>query len=491
LDDLGQFASVSLKTASEGITLLSPSHEFLAGLLPQPPSFSEYITIFTDIRSMRQCGDCENLNRLSTFAFANTLINLYGSQGSRQISDSRISSYSFVQLTEILNQVTDPSDPYMADNLKRSKWVIFNFQGLDADLDQTYALKRMLAERFDLLQGKNVIVFSYGEPYYLDSTEIAKLTAYYALYDKTQAALDIAARVLMQEAQPVGSPPVSLSMIGYDIKQQTAPVPDQVIPIALLTASLTSPAQTPTPEALLSLPVTPVPLFRMGETVQIQAGPVYDRNKHTVPDGTPVRFMVRLAGENLIIAQPEAETVNGLATISYRIDRDGIFEVTAASGSAAVSSTLVLNTQGGLAQVIMPTPTPTIQPTPTASLQPTQTPPADPTKELRTNTTGFPSMMDWFLIILILVAGFGVAYLVGYRWWGNIVWALRSGFCTLIGGLAAYLLLTFGFSSLVELVKQSGSWFIVQMTLVGMLFGWMAALIWWLRAEGLKPHTEV
>ncbi len=491
LDDLGQFASVSLKTASEGITLLSPSHEFLAGLLPQPPSFSEYITIFTDIRSMRQCGDCENLNRLSTFAFANTLINLYGSQGSRQISDSRISSYSFVQLTEILNQVTNPSDPYMADNLKRSKWVIFNFQGLDADLDQTYALKRMLAERFDLLQGKNVIVFSYGEPYYLDSTDIAKLTAYYALYDKTQAALDIAARVLMQEAQSVGSPPVSLSMIGYDIKQQTAPVPDQVIPIALLTASLSSPAQTPTPEALLSLPVTPVPLFRMGETVQIQAGPVYDRNKHTVPDGTPVRFMVRLAGENLIIAQPEAETVNGLATISYRIDRDGIFEVTAASGSAAVSSTLVLNTQGGLAQVIMPTPTPTIQPTPTASLQPTQTPPADPTKELRTNTTGFPSMMDWFLIVLILVAGFGVAYLVGYRWWGNIVWALRSGFCTLIGGLAAYLLLTFGFSSLVELVKQSGSWFIVQMTLVGMLFGWMAALIWWLRAEGMKPHTEV
>jgi uncharacterized membrane protein len=144
-----------------------------------------------------------------------------------------------------------------------------------------------------------------------------------------------------------------------------------------------------------------------------------------------------------------------------------------------------------LAQVIMPTPTPTIQPTPTASLQPTQIPLADPTKELRTNTTGFPSMMDWFLIVLILVAGFGVAYLVGYRWWGNTVWALRSGFCTLIGGLAAYLLLTFGFSSLVELVKQSGSWFIVQMTLVGMLFGWMAALIWWLRAEGMKPHTEV
>ena len=98
-----------------------------------------------------------------------------------------------------------------------------------------------------------------------------------------------------------------------------------------------------------------------------------------------------------LITPTEAETVNGLATISYRIDRDGIFEVTAASGSATISSTLVLNTQGGLAQVIMPTPTPTIQPTPTASLQPTQTPPADPTKELRTNTTGFPSMMDWFL----------------------------------------------------------------------------------------------
>ena len=491
LEIIGKSATVSLKTAREGATLIAPSQEFLAGLLPQPPAFSEYITIFTDTRSLRQCSNCESLSLLSTNAFSTTLTELYGSKGSQQLSESRISSYSFMQLTEILNQVSEFSDPYMVDNLRRSKWVIFNFQGLDPDLEQTYALKRLLAERVDLLQNKNVLVFSYGEPYYLDSTEIAKLTAYYALYDKTQAALDIAARVLMQEAQPVGSLPVSLNTIGYDLAQQTSPTPDQVIPIALLTTSMSVTQLTPTPEAPLSVPVTPVPLFRMGETVRIQAGPVRDKNNHTVPDGTKVRFTVRLAGENLIIAQPEALTIDGLATISYRIDRDGIFEVTAASEPATVSSTLVLNTQGGLVQVIMPTPTPTVQPTPTVTPPPTQTALPSATPEPGANTTGFPTMMDWFLIVLILVAGFGVAYLVGFRWWGGPGWAFRSGFCTLIGGLLAYLLLTLGIDNLVELVKESSSWFIVQMTVVGMLFGWLIALIWWLKAEGMKPPTNI
>lgn len=490
LEIIGKSSAVSLKTAREGATLIAPSQEYLAGLLPQPPSFSEYITIFTDARSLRQCSSCENINNLSTNAFFTTLTRLYGSRGSRQLSESRINSYNFVQLMEILDQVSEPSDPYMVDNLRRSKWVIFNFQGLDPDLPQTYALKRLLAERVDLLQNKNVIVFSYGEPYYLDSTEIAKLTAYYALYDKTQAALEIAARLLMQEAQPLGSLPVSLAPVGYDLRQQTAPTSNQVIPIALLTTSISTMEIISTPDAPFSAPVTPVPLFRMGETVRIQAGPVRDKNNHTVPDGTVVRFTIRLAGEDLIIAQPEATTIDGLATISYRIDRDGIFEVTATSEPAMVSGTLVLNTQGGLAQVIMPTPTPTIQPTPTRTPPPIQTLFPSKSPEPAANTTGFPSMMDWFLIVLILIAGFGVAFLVGFRWWGGSKWAIRSGFCALIGGLLAYLLLTLGIDSLAEMVKESGSWFIIQMTMAGMLFGWVAALIWWLRAEGMTPPAE-
>jgi len=486
LDVVGTSGWVSLRTAREGATLIAPSQEFLSGLLPQPPALAEYITVFTDTRSLRQCSNCGSLNNLSTNAFASTLTELYGSQGSRQLSESRISSYSFVQLTEILDKVTEPSDPNMADNLRRSKWVIFNFQGIDSSLPQTYALRRLLAERVDLLQNKNVIVFTYGEPYYLDSTEIAKLTAYYALYDKSQAALDIAARVLMQEAQPVGSLPVSLSTVGYDLGQQTAPASSQIIPIALLTASMTGTALPITPETTESSSVTPVPLFRMGETVSVQAGPLLDKNGHVVPDGTVVRFTIRLAGEDLIIAQPEATTQEGLATIDYRIDRDGIFEVTAASEPALVSGTLVLNTQGGLAQVIMPTATPTLQPSPTISVSPTQTPELNPTPEAGANTTGFPRMMDWILIVLILIAGFGAAFLVGYRWWGGYDWAWRSGLCALIGGLLAYLLLNLGISSLVELVKESSSWFIVQITVIGMLFGWIAALIWWMRAEGMR-----
>ena len=91
---------------------------------------------------------------------------------------------------------------------------------------------------------------------------------------------------------------------------------------------------------------TPVPLFVMGENVRIQAGPIVDQNGNLVPDGTVVRFTVRLATENLIVSQPEATTQNGVAIIDYRIDRDGIFEVSAISEPARTSGRLVLNTQG-------------------------------------------------------------------------------------------------------------------------------------------------
>ena len=85
-----------------------------------------------------------------------------------------------------------------------------------------------------------------------------------------------------------------------------------------------------------------------------------------------------------------------------------------------------------------------------------------------------------------------MAYVWGWaRLFGAEEWVLRAANLPwFIGGLLAYLLLTLGIDSLVDLVKQSSSWFIVQMTVTGMLFGWVIALIWWLRAEGMKPPAQ-
>ncbi len=483
LSVIGAAGALELRVNRQAVTLLAPSAEFLSATISQPPSWSDYITIFTDTRLVNQCDDCLQTHGFKTMDFEDTLTRYYGPLGSNQLDRNRIFSYSFANLADILNQRTEPADPNRVDNLRRSHWVVFNVLNEEPGMPETRALKRILSERFDLLRDKNVIVFSYDVPYYLDSTDLASISAAYVLYNNSQSAMDIAARVLMREMSANGSLPVSVSAVDYQLGEVTSPDPDQVIQIRLLTPDPAEPpatAPSPTVE-------TPIPLFVLGENVRIQAGPILDHNGNRVPDGTVVRFTIRLSTENLIISQPEVVTQNGLATVDYLVDREGIFEVTAVSEPAMTSGRLILNTQGGLAQVIMPTSTPTptatptITPSPTATLQPT------PTPEPQANPSGYPRLTDWLLVILLTLAGGFLAWIAGFKWWGSIRWGLRSALSAVIGGLAAYLLLTLGINPIMELVRESSSWFVVQTTIIGMLFGWAAALVWWMISESKHP----
>ncbi len=474
LDQIGSTSDVAFNIAREAVTLISPSQDYLNSLLPSPPGTYEYMVIFSDQRTNKQCSTCQPIYELSTNMFQNTLLKLYGQGGSNQLLQNRLSSYSFSHLSEVLDRKTELSDPYLPDNLKRATWVIFNIQDLDPALPESYALRRILSERLDLIRDKKVIVFAYDAPYFLDATEISKLSAYFALYNNSQSSVDVAARVLMQEIQASGALPVSLPAVGYDLIFETSPNPDQVIPITLVTSR-----EMPTPQAgTAPAEATPMPLFAVGETVQIQAGVIRDHNQHLVPDGTVVQFTIRLAGDQAIIAQPQAVTKDGFASVEYRIERDGIFEVTASSEPATTSGTLILNTQGGLAQLIMPTATPTLAPSPTP--MPTATPELIPTPEPGALTDGsFPKIDDWLLTMMVMSLGFAAAFASGQFWWGSKLWGARAGVCALIGGFAAYLLLTLGLPSLEELVKEGGTWFVVEVALSGMLFGWLAALVWW------------
>ncbi len=479
LSVLGRAGTHELKVNREAITLVAPSTEFLSATIPQPPALVDYVTVFTDTRLRQQCSSCSQRYYFNTMDFENTIIRYYGPLGTNQLDGDHVFSYSFSQLNDILDQRTEPADPNREDNLRRSQWVVINLLNEDPSLPETRAFKRLLSERLDLLRDKNVIVFSYDVPYYLDSTDLANISAYYVLYNNTQSAMDIAARVLMRETIASGSLPVSISAVDYQLGTITAPDPNQVIQIKLLTpqqTEITATAEAPTVE-------TPVPLFVMGENVRIQAGPIVDHNGNQVPDGTVVKFTIRLSTENLIISQPEIVTQDGLATIDYRIEREGIFEVTAISEPALTSSRLILNTQGGLAQVIMPTETPTPTATPTSIPSPTPTLMPTPTPDPSVNQTGYPRLTDWLLVIMLTLVGAFLAWIVGYQWWGSVRWGIRSALCTAIGGLLVYLLLTFGITPIMNLVKESSSWFVVQATVIGMIFGWAAALVWWMTSQ--------
>ncbi|MCK7519452.1 MAG: hypothetical protein MZV64_17820 [Ignavibacteriales bacterium] len=66
--------------------------------------------------------------------------------------------------------------------MSNASWVVISLT--EVGDGQLTLLRRFFSERPNLIRNKNVILFSFTAPYYLDATDISKLTAYYALYSK-------------------------------------------------------------------------------------------------------------------------------------------------------------------------------------------------------------------------------------------------------------------------------------------------------------------
>ena len=144
----------------------------------------------------------------------------------------------------------------------------------------------------------------------------------------------MAARLLFQELTPIGDAPVSISGIGYELISMLTPDSDQVIPLFLdLEVVPEIPGSLTTPEP------TPIPLFRIGDTIAIRTGPITDNNGHSVPDGTPVQFSMMLTGEGGgILQQFDAVTTQGVARAAFGLDKPGLLEIRATSDPAMILS---------------------------------------------------------------------------------------------------------------------------------------------------------
>ena len=68
-------------------------------------------------------------------------------------------------------------------------------------------MRSFLAKRSDSLRDKRLVALSFSAPYYLDTTEISKLTAYFGVYGHTAPFLEAAVRALFREFTPTGAPP--------------------------------------------------------------------------------------------------------------------------------------------------------------------------------------------------------------------------------------------------------------------------------------------
>ncbi|MBI4770593.1 MAG: hypothetical protein HY784_09355, partial [Chloroflexi bacterium] len=367
--------------------------------------------------------------------------------------------------------------------LDRAQWIIFLMVDLNPDVPWSGALKQFLAQRLDLTRNRKVVVFAFNAPYYLDTTEITSLSAYFGLYGRAPAFVDVAARLLFQEVGAPGASPVSVPGVGYDLFAITQPDPGQVINLALespvVEGTVTPTAETATPEAL------PVGL-RLGDQVNLVAGPILDHNGHIVPDGTVVRFSENYLSENIPPLFVEATTSGGIARAFFRLDRTGLHEFRVSSDPAQRSQTLQIDVPsegtGFITQVAPPTQESTATPEPTETPLPTPTstqviaPTPAPTETAPQERRATPADL-----LLALFVGGGMTALA-YRFVLGVIGrrraAIRMALAAVIGSLLGYNYFALGLSganaAFEALGHASAALFALAGGAAGMVAGWAA-----------------
>ena len=464
LSDIGTATDVTFDVARNSATLISPESQDLASVIPLPPQANERMVFITDTASFKQCTECPEQPALAVDALQQAVLQLYGPQSGNQTANFRLASYSLQDLQTLLDNL---EIPLIQDDISRADWVVLSLA--DSSQGQAALISRFLRERPDLLRNKRVIMFSFGAPYYFDTTTISKFTAYFSLYSKQPQFVDIAARLLFQELTPIGASPISISGIGYELISVLTPNPDQIIPLFLdLEVAPENPGSFSTPEP------TPIPLFQIGDTIAIRTGPIKDNNGHPVPDGTPVQFSMMLTGEGGgILQQVDAETSQGVARAAFGLDKPGLLEIRVVSEPASISNVLQMDvSQSGAVAVTVVVPEltePAVEPTPEA--------PVVEAVEGYISTEGYPRFSAWIIAMLFVAFSVWVGYGVGVRISGRrsaFRWALGIA----LGGLAAYNYLAFGLFGIMNWLIASGITGLIIFVIFGELLGLVVGWVW-------------
>ncbi len=357
LDLIEQGYDILSKIARNAATLINPSAEELPSILPDPPTTGDRIVFITDTIDAAQCSTCDEEAVLSKDALEETVLRLYGENGTEQVIERRLRSFSFEDLSEYLDNTSDRPD--VGSFISEANWLVFSILDLDENRAGSDALKRLLAEKPDLLRDKKVVVFAFNVPFYLDATDLTFIDAYYCLYSKTSVFIETAARLLFQEINSRGHSPVSIPVVGYDLIEMTYPDPNQTISLEIDSDRLSESKKAESENVGVENLV-----FRLGDALPIKTGPILDRNGLIVPDGTVVYFMIDHLGENEQSTIVEAETKSGIATMSYPIQSYGRVEIRVQSDPAKNSEIFVLDITseaGGVISQITPTPIPTVE----------------------------------------------------------------------------------------------------------------------------------
>ncbi len=415
---------VTQRIANESVTLLYPD---LSALL-LPPQSGERLLIFTDARPVSECPaeECQPFSPLSQTAVEEAILRTYGPEGTEQVDPADITSLPFGQLRRFLAGEQVETD--VGALLEDADWILFAQQDLNlAKGSNSDTVKLFLNHSLSAAYDARLVVMAFNAPYYLDTTEISKLSLYLGAYSKADPFVDTVVRVLFGELVPGGASPVDVAGVNYDLQRQLAPDPDQTIPLDLL---------EPERGASLQPPVS----------ARLRAGPIVDRNGHRVRDGTMVTLFVEYTGG--AYAPPlSVATDGGIAEGTVILTDAGQVRCRAESGEARDSGIVTLSIQSLPTPTATasrtPSPSPTVRPTraATSTPQPISTPALAATAPPSAAVTDQPPAG----IDLLLAAGATLAVaalgclLLGERRKQPVI-MVRWVLLAIIGGMLGYIL---------------------------------------------------
>jgi len=459
LDNIGspEARQITHEIAQRSATLISPPLSELDNAFPSAPNRIDRIVFITDNFLTQQCSDCPSISVLDTNALEQAVLSLYGPDTGRQTTQYYLDSYSFKQLIDTIDRKENTQD--IETDLHRAQWIIFTTLNIDPDRPASQALRRFLAERPDLTRDKNIIVFAANAPYYLDATDISKLTAYFGIFSKTDPFIDVAARILYKEIlNPSGDLPVSVPGIGYNLIAATSPSAQQIIRLRIDIPENEISDGTPFPENDI------IGEYRLGNSLPLSTGIIIDNNGNPVPDGTPVQFIISINGnETLTIS---TTTLAGIAATQYEIEQAGILGIQAKS-EPAISNELLFDiplSDSTPLPTTVPTEVPTTIPSPTAT-EPAKTVPVEQPR----NTLTFLS--NWFIALLIIGGVAWTAIFTGARL-GQVRQGVRWGLFAMIAGLLSYSYTSLALPGSGWALETTGNWGVFALTCFGSLLGW-------------------
>lgn len=363
------------QVARDALTILYPDPQGLSDTLPQAPQPTDRLLIFTDSRQVAECPDCTPIRAIDPQALETIILRLYGPDATGQLSPDYILSYTFEELSAFLRDAATPELAAAMDAaIEEADWLIFAMSDVDvAHFEYSDAVKQFLRLRSDQL-GARVVVFALNAPYYLDSTEISKLAAYLGIYSRTEPFLEAAVRALFRAVPATGAPPVNAPGTRYgNLLERLEPDPEQRIELKILNKEVVA-NRTGSGEVSVQADVA------IGDILEIEAGPIVDRNGNPAPDGTNVSFRLIYNDADLALPAEPVATTDGMARIAVPLERPGTLNITATSVDALLSTKISVSIQAGqdLAQINISNPPTEVPPTVT----PVATPIPQPTPEI-------------------------------------------------------------------------------------------------------------